>query len=113
VTFRLGPLADGTVLIAVGGRTPTHSGGGRTAAGNHSAAANLAARTNVGRKRIANLRGIVGGEVDLVLNPVEAKLHRLFGFATVEVVGKNLNRSPGHQSISFPNGDAPRNCAKL
>jgi hypothetical protein len=87
VTFRLGPFANGAVLVAVCGRTPTHSGGGRTATRNYPTAANLAARADVGRENVANLGGIAGGEVDLVLNPVKAKLHRLLGFAAIEVIG--------------------------
>ena len=78
-----------------------------TAAGHHSTPPDLAARTDVGRESIANLRRIVARQVDLVLNAVEAKLHRLLGFAAVEVVGEHLNRSPGHVN-SFPNGDTPQ-----
>src|SRR4051794_17410351 len=71
-----GPLADGTGLLAVHASAARP---GAAAAGGTATATHLARGRDVPRERVAQLLGVLLGEIDLVIRSVETEAHRLVG----------------------------------
>ena len=76
---------------------------GRRAGARRPAAAHPAGRADVAGQRVAQLRGVGGGQVDLVRGAVEGEGHGLVGGGAVEVVDQGDLHFLGHGTISTHN----------
>src|SRR6266536_2421559 len=95
LALALRPGADGLVLLAICGRaSPDPSR--RPATHNHTSAADPPARRDEVRESVTQLRGVLLGQVNLVLHAVESELHRLVGLATIKVVLQDDDFASSH-----------------
>src|SRR5215207_2442590 len=91
----LGPLADGLVLLPVGGSSATATASSALA----RSTAELAASANIRGHRIPELGRVLRREIDLVRRAIECECNRLLGLATVEIIDQgdlNLLRHFGY-----------------
>src|SRR6266545_4710696 len=89
--FGRGPLPYGLVLLPVGRRGASAAARGL---------ADAAASGDELRQRVTQRRGVLLGEVDLVLGAVERELHGFVRVAAVEVVGQ-VGDCPQSHRFSF------------
>src|SRR5262249_34237179 len=100
LALALRPRPDGLVLLTIGSRT-TPGPSRRPATDNHTTTADLPAPRDEVRESGTEIRGVLLGQVNLVLHAVESKLHRLVGLATVKVVLKDDDFASSHLTDSL------------
>src|SRR5690606_1295932 len=89
VTLRLRPGADLRRLRLAAARGTTAGGTGATAAAPSGASTRPAGGLDVGLKRVTQLRGVLGGQVDFICDAVQRELDALVRLRTVEVVDES------------------------
>jgi DHA1 family bicyclomycin/chloramphenicol resistance-like MFS transporter len=97
-TGALRPFPDGPVLVAVPARRAASPAGGGSGP-NGRAAANLAARGNIGLQRGAQFLGVLLRQIDRILHTVETERDALIGGLAVQIVDQFLNDTLGHDGL--------------
>src|SRR5262249_61858370 len=93
--FALSPFADGPVLVAVHGGAPAPTCSARACRA--GGAGDLCADSDIWREGVAHFRGVLLGQIDLVLSAVDGKLDGLLCLSSVDVVDQHVDRSLSHQ----------------